>query len=136
MAASYPIRSRFLPKSIRTSLYSRSVATSNMKLIGACFIKLWSAQAFSSYFHKMATGGHFFLLSPKSTGFFHSRSSMAVSNMYLIRTLVSQLCGILCRSYVNHIIPEIYHFGDIIIFNAIASHTRIILYDPWPNCNQ
>ena len=35
-----------------------SVATSNMKLIGAFLIKLWSAQAFSSYFHKMAAGGH------------------------------------------------------------------------------
>ena len=46
-------------KLIGTSLYSRSVATSNMKLIGAFLIKLWSAQAFSSYFHKMASGGHF-----------------------------------------------------------------------------
>ena len=44
------------------------MATSNMKLIGAFFIKLWGAQ-----------------------GFFHSRSSMAVSNMNLIRALVSQL---------------------------------------------
>ena len=50
---------QFWPKSIRTSLYSRSVATSNMKLIGAFFIKSWSAQACSSYFHKMAAGGHF-----------------------------------------------------------------------------
>ena len=50
---------QFLPKSIGTSLYSRSVATSKMKLIGAFLIKLWSAQAFSSYFHKMAAGGHF-----------------------------------------------------------------------------
>ena len=32
--------SDFLPKSIGTSLYSMSVATSNMKLIGALFIKL------------------------------------------------------------------------------------------------
>ena len=31
---------RFLPKSIGTSLYSMSVATSNMKLIGAFLIKL------------------------------------------------------------------------------------------------
>ena len=44
----------FLPKSIGTDLYSRSVARSNMKLIGAFLMKLWSAQAFSSYFHKMA----------------------------------------------------------------------------------
>ena len=35
-----------LPKSIGTSLYSRSVATSNMKLIGAFLIKLWSAKFF------------------------------------------------------------------------------------------
>ena len=55
-------------------------------------MKLWSAQASSSYFHKMVVGGHFgFRFSPKSIGFFHSRSSMAVSNMNLIRALVSQL---------------------------------------------
>ena len=59
MAASGHFVSRFLPKSIGTYIYSRSVATSNMKLIGAFLIKLWSAQAFSSYFHKMAVGGHF-----------------------------------------------------------------------------
>ena len=59
MAASGHFGSRFLPKSIGTYLYSRSVARSNMKLIGAFFMKLWSAQAFSSYFHKMAAGGHF-----------------------------------------------------------------------------
>ena len=54
MAASSHFGSRFLPKSIGTDLYSRSVARSNMKLIGAFLMKLWSAQAFSSYFHKMA----------------------------------------------------------------------------------
>ena len=59
MAASGHFGSRFFPKSIGTYLYSRSVATSNMKLIGVFLIKLWSAQAFSSYFHKMAVGGHF-----------------------------------------------------------------------------
>ena len=42
---------RFLPKSIGTSLYSMSVATSNMKLIGESLIK--------SYFHKMTVCGHF-----------------------------------------------------------------------------
>ena len=59
MAASGHFGSRFFPKSIGTYLYSRSVATSNMKLIGVFLIKLWSAQAFLSYFHKMAAGGHF-----------------------------------------------------------------------------
>ena len=59
MAASGQFGSRFFPKSIGTYLYSRSVATSNMKLIGVFLINLWSAQAFSSYFHKMAVGGHF-----------------------------------------------------------------------------
>ena len=59
MAASSHFGSRFLQKSIGTYLYSRSVARSNMKLIGAFLMKLWSAQAFSSYFHKMAVGGHF-----------------------------------------------------------------------------
>ena len=60
MAASGHFGSRFFQKSIGgTYLYSRSVTTSNMKLIGVFLIKLWSAQAFSSYFHKMAVGGHF-----------------------------------------------------------------------------
>ena len=54
MAASSHFQSRFLPKSIGTDLYSRSVSRSNMKLIGAFLMKLWSAQAFSSYCHKMA----------------------------------------------------------------------------------
>ena len=54
-----------------------------MKLIGAFLMKLWSAQAFSSYFHKMTI--LVFRFSPKSKGFFHSRSSMAVSIMNLIR---------------------------------------------------
>ena len=58
MAANSHFGSRFLPKSIGTYLYSRSVARLNMKLIGAFLMKLWSAQAFSSYFHKMAVGGH------------------------------------------------------------------------------
>ena len=81
-----------LPRSILTFLYSRSVATSNMKLIGAFLIKLWSAQAFSSYFHKMAAAAVLiFRYAPKSIGFFHSRSSMDVSNMSLIHALVSQL---------------------------------------------
>ena len=57
--------SRFFPKSIGTYLYSRSVATTNTILV--------------------------FSLSPKSIGFFHSRSSMAVSYMNLIRALVTQL---------------------------------------------
>ena len=52
-----------------------SVATSNMKLIGAFLIKLYSAQPFSSYFH---------------IGFFNSRSSMAVLIINLIRAFVSQ----------------------------------------------
>ena len=44
---------RFLPKLMGTSLYSRSVAKWNMKLMGVFLIKLCSAQDFSSYFHKM-----------------------------------------------------------------------------------
>ena len=56
--ASSHFGSGFLPKSMGTYLYSRSVARSNMKLIGAFLMKLWSAQAVSSYFHKMAVGGH------------------------------------------------------------------------------
>ena len=64
------------------------MTTSNMKLIGVFLIKLWSAQAFSSYFHKMTVGGHF--------GFpiFYSSSTLGhqwLSYMNLIRALVSQL---------------------------------------------
>ena len=65
------------------------MARSNMKLIGAFVMKLWSAQAFSSYFHKMAV--LVFRFSPKSIGFFHSRLSMAVLHINLIRALVWQL---------------------------------------------
>ena len=36
------------------SIVGQCMATSNMKLIGAFLIKLWSAQAFSSYFYKMS----------------------------------------------------------------------------------
>ena len=72
-----------------TYLYSRAVATSNMKLIGVFLIKLWSAQAFSSYFRKMAVGGHFGF----SIGFFHSRSSMAVSYIWYAHW---------CLCYVKH----------------------------------
>ena len=53
------LNTRLLPKLIGTSIYSRSVAISNMKLMGAFLIKLSSAQDFSSYFHKMPAGGHF-----------------------------------------------------------------------------
>ena len=54
---------QFGPISIGTSRYSRSVATSNMKLIGAFLIKLWSVQACSSYLHILV-----FRYSPKSLG--------------------------------------------------------------------
>ena len=74
----------FLPKSIGTSLYSRSVARSNMKLIGAFLMKLFSQNG-------RLAAIFFFRFSPKSIGFFHSRVSMAVSNMNLIRALLSQL---------------------------------------------
>ena len=59
MAKSGHFGFRFLPKSIGTSLYSMSVATSNMKLIRVLVSQLRETQAFSSYFHKMAVGGHF-----------------------------------------------------------------------------
>ena len=70
-----------------------------MNLIGAFLIKLWSTQAFSSYFHKMAAI-FVFRNSPKSIGFFHFRSSMAVSNMNLIHALVSQLCETQALAYL------------------------------------
>ena len=79
MATSGHFGFRFLPKSIWTSLYSMSVATSNMKLI-IIFSQNGRRRPF-----------WFFRFAPKSIGFFHSRSSMAVSIMNLIRALVSQL---------------------------------------------
>ena len=87
---------RFLPKSIGTSLttdYSMSVATSNMKLIGAFLIKLLECTSFFIIFSQNGRRPPFwfFRFAPKSIGFFHSRSSMAVSTMNLIRALVLQL---------------------------------------------
>ena len=94
MAASGHFGSRFFPKSIGTYLYSRSVATSNMKLIGVFLIGV--SYGVHKLFHHIFTKWPLaailvFRLSPKSIGFFHSRSSMAVSYMNLIRALVSQL---------------------------------------------
>ena len=74
------------PLGIIKALYGRSMATSNMKFICAFQKKLWHAQAYSSYFHKMADIGHFVFYDfhQNRWGFFHSRSSMAVSNMNYI----------------------------------------------------
>ena len=46
------VLSHFLPFQINTQLFF-------CFQIGAFLIKLWSTQAFSSCFHKMAAGGHF-----------------------------------------------------------------------------
>ena len=89
-----------------------------------------------------------FRFSPKSIGFFHSRSSMAVSNMNLIRALVSQLRetqALACgggggmrrrrrRPDQNHNIPEILNFGDIIKEAKIAKcyFTHMTLLCPGP----
>ena len=106
MATSGHLGSRFLPKSIGTALYSRSVATS----------KLWSAQA--SYFHILV-----FRYSGKSIGFFHSWSSMPVSKMNLIHALVSWLReaqALVCGGGVQTktiISPK--YFGDIIIYSTV-----------------
>ena len=58
-----------------------------------------------------------FRYSPKSIGFFHCRSPMAVSNMNLIRALVWQLSetqALACGGGGDHNIPDISNFGDII----------------------
>ena len=117
MAASGHFGSRFLPKSVWTSLYSRSVATSNMKLIGAFLIKLWSAQASHHIFTKWPQAAILvFRLSPKSIGFFHSRASMAVSNMNLIRSYVKHkpwraAAAVAAADHKhNHNIPEFRNF--------------------------
>ena len=65
----------FLPNSIGTSLYIRSVATSNMKLIGAFLIQLWSAQAISSYFHKMAAGFDSIMSAQAISSYFHKMAA-------------------------------------------------------------
>ena len=58
---------------------------------------------------------------------------MAVSNMNLIRALVSQLgetqalaCG--GGGYQNHSIPEISDFGDIIIYSGIVVYWDMLRY--------
>ena len=61
------------------------MVTSNMKLIGASLIKLYAVY---KLFHHIF---FFDYLQNRLAGFFHSRSSMDVSNMNLIRALVSQL---------------------------------------------
>ena len=88
------LSARFFQNSIGTSLYGRSLATSNMKLIGASWINLWSAQAFHHIVTKWPSATILvFRFSPKSIGFFHSRSSMAVSNMNLIPALIQMTAG-------------------------------------------
>ena len=59
-----------------------------------------------------------FRFSPKSIGFFHSRSSMAVSNMNLIRVLVSQLRETQAFSSYFHKMAVGGHF-DFPIFSKI-----------------
>ena len=103
---------RCLPKSIGTSFYSMSEATSNMKLIGAFFDKVIEC---TSFFIIFSQNGRlrpfwFFRFAPKSIGFFHSMSSMAVSIMNLIRALVSQLRetqALACGGVQNHNIRDI-----------------------------
>ena len=63
------------------------MATSNMKLIGEFLIKLYYGvhKLFHHIFTKWPPAAILvFRYSAKSIGFFHSRSSMAVSNMNLI----------------------------------------------------
>ena len=79
--------SRFLPKSIGTSVYSRSVAALNMMLIGT-FLLLWSAHAFSSdlfLYYKMVTNGHF-LDELKSL----SIAFLVISDQYVTKLFFSQ----------------------------------------------
>ena len=65
------------------------MVTSNMKLIGAFLIKLWSAQFFHHMFTEWPPAAT--VVFRLSIGFVHSRSAMAVQNMNLIHALVSQL---------------------------------------------
>ena len=144
MAASSHFGSRFLPKSIGTDLYSRSVARSNMKLIGAFLMKLWSAQAFSSYFHKMAVWRPFWF-----SDFLQNREgSSTLGYQWLCQIWIWYAHW--CRSYVkhkpwraaaaaaetaetapdqNHNIPEISNFGDIITTSPPPDRTYTCMYD-------
>ena len=61
---------------------------------------------------KVGKSGHFgFRFAPKSIGFLHSRSSMAVSIMNLIRALVSQLSETQAFSSYFHKMAVGGHFG-------------------------
>ena len=66
------------------------------------WLPCWLSYGVHKLFHHISTKWSpaailfFFRWSPKSIGFFHSRSSMAVSNMNLIRALVSQLRDAAC----------------------------------------
>ena len=112
---------RFWPKSIKTSLYSRSVATSNIKLIGTFVIKLWSAQ----FCHHICTNW------PPAAILIFSKIDRVlpiwvingcVKYEFDTRIRVTATCNTsLCvrrrrrrRPDQNHNIPEIWNFGDII----------------------
>ena len=85
---------RFSPKSIGFFHSRSSMAVSNMNLIRVLVLqfKYVKHKLFHHIFTKWPLAAILvFRCSPKSIGFFHSRSSMAVSNMNLIRALVSQL---------------------------------------------
>ena len=112
MSASGHFGSRFVPKSIGTSLYSRSVATSNMKLIGAFLMKLWSAQVFSSYFHKIDRVLPLYVINGCVKYEFDTCIGVAVTwntslgvRRWRLRRRLDQ----------NHNIPEVWNFGDIIM---------------------
>ena len=68
------------------------MAVSIMNLIRALVSQLRETQAFSSYFHKIAVSGHFgFPIFSKIDRVLPLWSSMDVSNMNLIRALVSRV---------------------------------------------
>ena len=110
--------------SIGTSLYSRSVATSNIRSVN-----FWLSYGVHKLFHHIFTKWPpaailVFRYSPKSIGFFQSRSSMAVFK-YEFDTRIgvavtwNTSLGVRRRlrrlaSDQNHNIPEISNFGDII----------------------
>ena len=141
MAASGHFGSRLLPKSIGTSLYSRSVATSNMKLIGAFWITLWSAQAVSSdflwfLFYKMAGDVHFEW--PKIPFNCISRHFRSILSYFFLNFVTKWAVFWMTEnhfwspfqmntSHFFHKMAAVGHFGfPKITFNYIARHFRSI----------
>ena len=141
------------PLGIYNSAVSRLWKSIGTSIVGQWLDQIWSwsvhflwSYGVHKLFHHIFTKWQLaailvFRFSPKSIGFFHSRSSMAVSNMNLICALVSQLretqalacsgggrCGGVPDQ--NHNIPEISNFGDIIMSSWSNRKSYLVIICP------